>query len=216
VNGDSTAPDGSPVDLYVLLPPLGEPEVIHGAIPANAAILELGCGTGRITRPLLELGHSVVAVDESAEMLARVRGAETVCSRIEDLRLGRRFDVVLLMSNLVNTPGEQRSAFLDTCRRHVVDEGVVLIERLPPDWQPAPGSENEAGPVTIRLIEARREGRRVAGVVEYVGGGETWRHEFEDHLLDDAELGVALADAGLELSRVLDDPGRWVEAKPRA
>jgi hypothetical protein len=35
-------------------------------------------------------------------MLAHVRGAETVRGRIEELALGRRFDVVLLASHLIN------------------------------------------------------------------------------------------------------------------
>jgi Trk K+ transport system NAD-binding subunit len=43
---------------------------------------------GRVTHPLIELGHEVAAVDESPEMLARVRGAQTVLARIQDLDLG--------------------------------------------------------------------------------------------------------------------------------
>lgn len=209
------APDGSPVELYALLPPLGEPELIHGAVPPRSEILELGCGTGRITHALLALGHAVVAVDESPAMLERVRGAETVCARIQDLDLGRRFGVVLLMSNLVNAPAD-RGGFLETCRRHVADDGAVLIERLSPDWEPQEGSEQHAGPVTIWLREARRDGRDVVGVVEYEADGATWRHRFEDRLLDDDELGAALRDAGLSQARVLDEPGRWVEARPSA
>ena len=63
-------PDGCAVELYRLLPPMGEPEIVHAAIPAGAAILELGAGAGRVTHALVALGHPVVAVDESAEMLA--------------------------------------------------------------------------------------------------------------------------------------------------
>ncbi|HEY7295719.1 MAG TPA: class I SAM-dependent methyltransferase, partial [Dehalococcoidia bacterium] len=91
-----TAPDGSPVGLYALLPPDGEPELIHAAVTPGRELLELGCGAGRITHPLLALGHPVVAVDQSAAMLAHVRGAETVLSPIEKLALGRRFAAVLL------------------------------------------------------------------------------------------------------------------------
>jgi SAM-dependent methyltransferase len=68
-------PDGSAVELYALLPPMGEPEVVHAAIPAGASVLELGAGAGRVTHQLVELGHPVVAVDESPEMLTRIRGA---------------------------------------------------------------------------------------------------------------------------------------------
>src|SRR5919198_5137029 len=51
------APDGSPVEIYRRLPATGEPELIHGAIPAGASILELGCGAGRITHELIRLGQ---------------------------------------------------------------------------------------------------------------------------------------------------------------
>ncbi len=81
------APDGSPVLLYARLPALGEPELIHGAVPAGAQILELGAGAGRITHELLALGHEVVAVDNSSAMLAFIRGAETVLADLEALDL---------------------------------------------------------------------------------------------------------------------------------
>src|SRR5450755_413595 len=82
-------PDGCAVDFYALLRPGREPEIIHRAAGrAGASILELGSGTGRITDALVKLGHPLVAVDESPEMLARNHSAETVCARIEDLALG--------------------------------------------------------------------------------------------------------------------------------
>jgi hypothetical protein len=46
-------PDGCAVDFYALLPPMGEPGIVHAAIPAGASILELGAGAGRVTHPLL-------------------------------------------------------------------------------------------------------------------------------------------------------------------
>lgn len=88
-------PDGCAVDLYSRLSVGNEPEVIAAAVPAGASLLELGCGAGRVTHPLLERGFAVTAVDESAQMLARVRGARTVQSPIESLDLGETFDVVM-------------------------------------------------------------------------------------------------------------------------
>ncbi|GAA1593089.1 hypothetical protein GCM10009804_56950 [Kribbella hippodromi] len=66
-------PDGSAVELYEVTPVHGEDELINGAIDPGSTVLELGCGTGRITRALAALGHHVVAVDESPDMIARVR-----------------------------------------------------------------------------------------------------------------------------------------------
>src|SRR5690349_17564624 len=88
-------PDGCAVEVYERMPVGDEPEVIQRTAPAGASILELGCGAGRVTHPLVERGFRVTAVDESAEMLAKVHGTRTVRSPIEALHLNEKFDVVL-------------------------------------------------------------------------------------------------------------------------
>jgi len=202
-----TAPDGSPVGVYVRLPELGEGELIASVLPAGASVLELGCGTGRITRQLVRQGFRVTAVDESPEMLTHVRGAVTVLARIEELDLGRRFDGVLLASNLVNAEPPRRRTFLDACRRHA---DVVVVEGLPLGWSPEDG-ETALGDVVSRLHVEGVEDDVVRGEVEYVAEGNTWRHSFAMHVFaDDADLGAALAEAGLRLERRLDE--RWFVA----
>jgi hypothetical protein len=47
-----------------------------------------------------------------------VRGARTVCSPVEDLRRGERFDVVMLGSILVHARDRERRALLDSCVVH--------------------------------------------------------------------------------------------------
>jgi SAM-dependent methyltransferase len=209
----AVARDGSPVELYLRLPPRGEAELVHEAIPAGAEILELGCGVGRVTRELLRLGHPVVAVDESQEMLEHVHGATTVCARIEELDLRRRFPCVLLMSNLVNTEPVERAAFLAACARHVADDGVVLLERHEPGWHPVEENGGQVGDLTVSLEDVRHERGAVSATVRYDAGDATWRHSFTAYVLDDADLRSSLAAAGLELERVIDDAGRWVTAR---
>src|SRR5712692_9828579 len=52
------------------------------AAGANGRVLELGCGTGRLSVPLARAGASLVGVDRSAPMLARVaRRAKTLPRR---------------------------------------------------------------------------------------------------------------------------------------
>jgi SAM-dependent methyltransferase len=206
--------DGSPVDFYALLPPGDEPAIIHAALPSGCEILELGSGAGRVTHALLALGHRVVAVDQSAEMLAHVRGAETALADIETLDLGREFVGVTLGSHLVNTPNDaQRAAFLATCRRHLAEDGLALIERHTLEWATAvQESTVEVAGIQSTIRDIRREGTLFSAVMEYRLGRSVWTHPFTARILDDAELEDALSAAGLRFVRWLDAERRWVAA----
>jgi hypothetical protein len=170
-----------------------------------------------MTHPLVALGHPVVAVDESAEMLARVRGAGTVRARIQELHLGRRFDVVLLASFLVDTPDrELRRRFLAACREHVRDDGRVLVQRDEPRWfEEAAESERTSGGITFRLRDLQRPGAGLlAATVEYAAGGQVWTQSFTAERLDDEQLAAALGEAGLAVDAYLPGDGSWVAAVP--
>ena len=100
-------------------------------------MLDLGSGPGRIANPLVDAGHQVVAVDDSSVMLERVAGAERVLGDMWALDLGRRFGAVLALSHLINNPSRsRRSNLLRVCREHVNDDGIVVVQRYPPDWVP--------------------------------------------------------------------------------
>jgi SAM-dependent methyltransferase len=210
------APDGCAVDLYAMLTPGREPDVIHAAAGGSgASILELGCGAGRVTHALTALGYRVVAVDESPEMLAHITAAETVCARIEGLALGRRFDVVLLASHLINARTEaDRQALLRTCRNHVGPSGCVLIEQYAPGWFATAGdSEANHGEVTIRLRDVARPGPGlVSATVEYAAGGRVWTQSFTAASLGEDQLRQSLVDAGLSLGGYLTDDQSWIRA----
>jgi SAM-dependent methyltransferase len=209
-------PDGCAVEFYARMTAQGEPEIVHNALRPGASILELGSGTGRITHPLVALGHPVVAVDESPEMLAYVRDAETVCSRIEDLALGRRFDAVLLASHLINADLATRTAFLAACRRHVADDGWVIIQQHPPAWfAAAADAESTRDGIILRMRDVSRPAPNlVSATVEYVDGRRRWTQTFTATRLDETELAAVLAAAGLRLDRYLTEDHAWLSAAP--
>jgi SAM-dependent methyltransferase len=224
-------PDGCAVELYARLCPGREPAVIHAAAGEGATILELSCGAGRVTHALIALGHPVTAVDESPEMLERVAGARTVLSKIEDLDLssgagagpgsgsgGRRFGAVVLGSHLVNEPsGDLAAAWLATCRRHVADDGCVLIEQHSPAWfGTVADGESESGGIVFRLRDVTRPSPGVVSAnVEYQSGDLRWTQTFSTRLREDATLRELLGRAGLALDRYLTEDQAWIRAVPR-
>lgn len=207
------APDGSPVGIYLAVPAGGTPTLIHDAIPPEASILELGSGPGRITRVLLAYGHPVTAVDDSAEMLAHVTGARTVCADLWTLDLPESFDAVVAGSHLVNAPDDAQAAtLLRVCRAHLAPGGTVLVERYPPGFL-AEVSERVGGLAPVETHFQRlgvRNGVYTARVT-YRLGERTWVQEFETRDVADDELAHLALGAGLEVVRYLDDARAWVQ-----
>ncbi|MFD3946477.1 class I SAM-dependent methyltransferase [Streptomyces sp. NPDC058579] len=214
-------PDGCAVDVYLRLGVGIEPDVIESAVPPGASLLELGCGAGRVTRPLVERGFAVTAVDESEEMLDAVRervpGAETVRSPIESLDLARRFDVVTLASYLVHTAEHsERQALLETCRDHVRDDGCVLIQREGEYWhRDVPRERRDPSGCTVRILSADPVGDGVNSVVaEYVFPDLRWTQTFRSRPLSKEDFERYLGEAGLAVDAYLTDDGTWVRARP--
>lgn len=214
-------PDGCAVDLYARMRAREEPDVIAGAVPAGAHILELGSGAGRLTRPLVERGFRVTAVDESAEMLAKVGEAvpsvRTVRSPIETLDLDERFDVVLLASFLVhNGDPAVRRGILRACRGHVADDGCVLIQREGADFHSdLPRERVDPSGYTVRIVSSEPVGDGVHSVhAEYVFPDARWTQTFRSRPLTKEEFEGVLAEAGLEVDKYLTEDGIWVRVVP--
>ena len=209
--------EGSQAALYLQLTDVGESQLVHHAVASGASILELGCGTGRMTRGLLELGHPVTAVDNDQEMLSHLpETAAAVLSDIETLVLKSSFPVVLLASNLINNPDQVvRSKLLSTCRSHVSEEGVVVLQRYQPDldgWEL--GDWVERGSVAVRISRFERQEDHFSASIQYRCGDQSWTQHFSAVVLDDDTLRAELALSGLRIERMLDPEGSWVLATP--
>ncbi|MEV5874956.1 class I SAM-dependent methyltransferase [Streptomyces sp. NPDC052101] len=213
-------PDGCAVELYERLPVGDEPDIIAAAVPAGAHILELGSGVGRMTHPLLQRGFTVTAVDESADMLSRVRGARTICSPIEHLDLGgEKFDVVMLASFLVHNGDEEvRRGILRTCARQVADGGCVLIQREGEDYHTnVPRERVDPTGFTVRIASVEPAGNGVNSVrAEYVFPDAVWTQTFLARPLTKEQFESALEEAGLEVDAYLTSDGTWVRAVRKA
>jgi SAM-dependent methyltransferase len=109
--------------------------------PQGGALLEAGCGTGRLVLPLAQAGLRVTGVDNSAEMLARAEQAVTAAGVAERVALvsadlatapplpGSPFDLILFSHNTLNHfPTTALETLLRTARRQSAPGGHLLLD----------------------------------------------------------------------------------------
>jgi SAM-dependent methyltransferase len=209
-------PDGCSVDLYRQMPYLGELDDVFAAFPAGASVLELGCGTGRLSAALAGAGHRVTGVDESADMLTHLPASvAAVCSPIEALALPRRFGVVLLAGNLIHHPNaESRAAFAACARRHLESGGLFFLERHDPAWLETvqPGRVGAVGPLEFHVEAVSRETRIVRMTLRYEAAAGTWWHSFEVVPLDEPQVEALLQREGFTNVRWFGRARQWASA----
>ncbi|MDA8393392.1 MAG: class I SAM-dependent methyltransferase [Actinomycetota bacterium] len=123
----------------------------------RASVLELGCGTGRVTTALDGAGFDVVGVDSSTSMLERAAaklsahrrpggiGTELVHGDMTTLELDRTFDFVLVpvKTFFYLVTAEAQHSAVERMRRHLAPGGTLVLDLLHPtlDWMARqPGS----------------------------------------------------------------------------
>lgn len=111
-----------------------------------------------------------------------------------------------------------RRTFLDACRRHVADDGCVIIQQHSPEWfAAARDSEVSRAGVILRLRDVTRPAPNlISATAEYVVGDRCWTQTFITMRMDEAELAAALATAGLRPDRYLTEDHSWFRAVPVA
>ena len=136
-------------------------------------VLELACGTGRLTLPFALDGHEVVGLDASGAMLEAARGkaaqagvgsgltAEFVLGDMRDFDLGRRFGLVVISCNSLAhlTDRDDLRACLAAVRRHLAPGGALAFDVVLPDPRILAQSEGVArrldlGPNPASAIQA--------------------------------------------------------------
>jgi SAM-dependent methyltransferase len=120
---------------------------------AAGSVLELACGTGRVTLPLALDGHEIVGLDALPQMLATARNKAARAGlspalMLGDMRrfaLGRRFALVVVSCNslahLIET--EDVQACLSTVRRHLAPGGTLAFDVVSPDIRVLAGLPGE-------------------------------------------------------------------------
>ncbi|WP_160172813.1 class I SAM-dependent methyltransferase [Devosia sp. LC5] len=145
-------------ELYDLAsPPDPDMERFYVAMAGGPGrqVLELACGTGRLTLPLSRSGADVTGGDLSQAMLdmaqqrARAEGLAPVLVQLDmrDFALGRRFDTIVVAANslLHLTRTADQMAFLESAARHLKPDGRLIFDIFVPSaWiLSRPGDERQ-------------------------------------------------------------------------
>lgn len=207
VRDDPSNPDARFADLYAQLPDATDLwpwfEITQ---TAASPVLYLGIGTGRLAVPLHAAGIDLIGVDSHPGMLDRLRGrlpqTELIQSRIEDLTLGRRFDLVIAPSNILYLVERLRRA-----ADHLVDGGSLAFELANPHWLRAGGGDG----VWVRAFDGN--GARLE--VDYrLPDGSTVTQQAEVALVWPEEIENWLSAAGLQLRRMFGRPNAQLVSSP--
>jgi SAM-dependent methyltransferase len=150
------------------------------ALNAGGSLLELGCGTGRISLPLGRAGVPLVGIDRSEPMLARARQrvkraklerrVRLVRGDIRFLPFKRRFAMVLAPYGMLQSLLRERDLQATLAAVHLVLKkggtfGVELVADLP-SWQEykkrvsLKGWRRRPGGAHVTLTESVRQDRK--------------------------------------------------------
>jgi ubiquinone/menaquinone biosynthesis C-methylase UbiE len=195
------------------------------AAQADGEVLELGCGTGRVTVPLVKSGVRVVGVDRSQPMLDRLRRrsrrARAVRADIRRLPFKpSRFAMVLapygILQSLIRDSDVAET--LESVARVLRRGGTFGIDLVPdvPNWQEYDNKVQlrgrAKGGAQFTLIESVRQDKRRRLTTfrqEYVErrGRREVRHRFEltFRTLTIAQMSTRLERAGFRVDAVLGD-----------
>jgi SAM-dependent methyltransferase len=169
---------------------------------AGQRVLELGCGTGRVTIPIAQAGVEVCGLDNSPAMLAvaerkaKAEGLHNVSWCVGDmasLKLSGSFGLAIIpfRSFLLLLTVEQQKSCLACIREHLVDSGRLALNIFNPsipaiaDWLGA-----KRGMWQRHQEEQRRE------------LWSTREYHLSTQQLDEVRAEVQLDDAGAIISRV--------------
>lgn len=203
----------------------------------SGRVLELGCGAGRLTGYLIDLGADVLGTDIAPPMIEHCRrvypGAEFRAHDLRDLDefAGAGFDAVVAANNLVDILDDPARRQVLAAAAEALKPGGLLVmsthNRASAARIPEPLAHARAGgPVaTLRALPRvpgwRRNRRRMRGLEvnepEYaVLNDEAHGYGLLHYYIGRDDQERQLAGAGLELVECLDGDGRVVAQGERA
>lgn len=112
-------------------------------IEKNAQILELCCGSGRLTIPLAKEGLNICGVDNSTSMLEHAKlkaknealEIDFIDADIRTLNLPHKYDLIFIPFNSIHHLYENQDLFdtLAVVQKHLKDDGLFILDCFNPN-----------------------------------------------------------------------------------
>lgn len=193
--------------------------LLEPVLARHGTVVELGAGSGHMTRHLLGAGHDVIATDASLPMLDVMRERDLAAGTTGRLRIERLTmptdpippcDAVVSIGHplsYLDTDDEIEQVLVASARA-LAPGGVLAVDLCAPDYHEA---ENADVPAVRRgedwiLVQTKTRpdpGRFVRHITTFRREpGGLWRRDDEEHanrLTDPTPLVAALADNGVDV-----------------
>jgi SAM-dependent methyltransferase len=149
------------------------PFILALAQKLGGPVLELGCGTGRVTIPLAQNGTEVVGVDVVPGMIERAKQKseglpiEWVLADVRALQLGRKFRLIFESGSVFHhmlTRADQE-AYLARVHEHLEDEGCWVLDLFFPHASRLVSTDTEVDWFTTQRLDGSEI--RVSGIDKY-------------------------------------------------
>ena len=111
----------------------------------DTRILELCCGTGRLTIPIARDGYDITGVDYTSSMLDRAKIKTTqagleikfIEADIRTLNLQEKYDLIFIPFNSIHHLYKNEDLFmaLSAVKNHLMDGGLFMLDCFNPDIQ---------------------------------------------------------------------------------
>jgi ubiquinone/menaquinone biosynthesis C-methylase UbiE len=193
------------------------------AAKAEGSVLELGSGTGRVTRPLARAGVRIVGIDRSAAMLERARRARAIPFVRGDIRAlpfaDASFSMVIAPYGILQslTRAKDLTAALESVARVIERGGRFGVDLVPdvPRWREyrnrvqLRGTRGRAQLTLVESVSQDRKRRLTTFEQRYIErrGRHTREHRFDltFRTLTVPEMTRHLERAGFAIETVLGD-----------
>lgn len=196
-------------------------EILHTYNINDGIVLDLGCGSGRITRLLADAGYDMIGVDSSEEMLMQAKQKSKkypdilyLCQDMREFELYGTVKAVVCCCDTLNylTDINELTEVFKLVNNYLDPDGIFIFDIKSPTWY-----EEADG-----LVDARHEARGDFYCETYLDGDEFEYHvtmfeknkenlyeKFEEYhyqkLFTKMDIENSLIEAKLELIEVIDD-----------